>query len=188
MPFAIPSMLFHRRAVLRSPRFFEIPFPRYADQCFSASWWRNSIPTRICAVLFHRFAVRFRANPAQIKSFQRPRRLNTSRTNSGAVLGSCHFNSLAVRPEQSRIRPSRSDSIPVLVSYMLFLSGAGLCSYAAFVSLVFWAVAMRRVGLHFRSGAVRTMLIQCQSTLFRCGYSSTNSTLQPGAAKPPTML
>ena len=84
IPFAIPSMLFRRYAVLRSPWFAGIPFPRYADQCFSASWWRNSIPTRICAVLFRRFAVRFGANPAQIKSFQRPRRLNSSRTNSSA--------------------------------------------------------------------------------------------------------
>ena len=160
MPFAIPSMLFRRYAVLRSPWFAGIPFPRYADQCFSASWWRNSIPTRICAVLFRRFAVRsklilrksnlFNATgvSTRLEPIPVPRCAATLLHFSGALPLTCLLGqSFAFPGPSTRAKPYQAVSIR-------FNSGAALCSYAAFVSLVFWAVAMRRVGLHFRSGAV----------------------------------
>lgn len=46
------SMPFRRCAVRRSPAFLVMPFPRYADQCFSKAWVLKANPTRICAVLF----------------------------------------------------------------------------------------------------------------------------------------
>ena len=213
IPFAIPSMLFHRRAVLRSPRFAGVPFPRYADQCFSASWWRNSIPTRICAVLFRRFAVRSKLILRKSNLFNAPgvsTRLGTipvliNADNSGSTLR-CYvatlFRSIAThlfagpilrvsRPfDQSKAVSGRLDSIQFRCWSLTCYSSPVLgCAVTLRLSRLCSGPLPCGASACF-SNPVRCTrcLSSAQSMLFRCGYSSTNSTLQFGVTNPPTTL